>query len=222
MTVKFITRRFIMEYDPYLEDTYSKQELIDGQEVMINIMDTYDREDVDEADRYFKWADIVFVVYSITSWESFDKAREYIDACTQYQRSSGRDLMVALIGNKVDLERYREVSNNEGNALASETDCLFYETTAAEEFEFVQNIFHETVRIVASQHQAAAGLSDEARTSNACATQRNAVVTGKQSLKRPKSPKPHIDMTIKDGGTLQKKNGGSSFKLFNKSFKIFN
>ncbi len=40
LTVKYLTKRFITEYDPNIEDTYCKHELLRGQENMIWIMDT--------------------------------------------------------------------------------------------------------------------------------------------------------------------------------------
>lgn len=43
LVVKYLTRRFISEYAPYLEDTYQKTEHVDNNEILLNIMDTYDR-----------------------------------------------------------------------------------------------------------------------------------------------------------------------------------
>jgi len=48
-------------------------------------------------------------VYSITSRASYDEARSYLDTTAQYQRITGKDIPVAVVGNKMDLERYRSV-----------------------------------------------------------------------------------------------------------------
>jgi len=64
-------------------------------------------KDRKSADRYLKWAHAFVVVYSITSRPSFDEARCYLDIITQYQRITGKDIPVAVVGNKMDLERYR-------------------------------------------------------------------------------------------------------------------
>ena len=58
-------------------------------------------------DRYLKWAHAFVVVYSITSRTSYDEARSYLDTIAQYQRITGKDIPVAVVGNKMDLERYR-------------------------------------------------------------------------------------------------------------------
>ena len=58
-------------------------------------------------DRYLKWADGFIIVYSITNRQSYDMARTYLESVTQYQRITGKEKSVALVGNKMDLERYR-------------------------------------------------------------------------------------------------------------------
>lgn len=64
-------------------------------------------QDRKSPDRYLKWAQAFVVVYSITSRPSFDDAHTYLETISQYQRITGKDLPVALVGNKMDLERYR-------------------------------------------------------------------------------------------------------------------
>ncbi|XP_076329516.1 ras-like protein family member 12 isoform X2 [Tachypleus tridentatus] len=106
LTVKYITKRFISEYDPDLEDTYCKIEVLDHQEVIVRLMDTCDKERR-EPGRYLKWADSFFVVYSITSRPTFEYAQRYLDLIIQNQRNGGNpECSLVLIGNKVDLERY--------------------------------------------------------------------------------------------------------------------
>ena len=58
-------------------------------------------------ERYLKWANAFVVVYSIVCRGSFDEASRYLDIVSKYQRLSGNDGPVALVGNKADLERYR-------------------------------------------------------------------------------------------------------------------
>ncbi|XP_064620819.1 ras-like protein family member 12 [Lineus longissimus] len=216
LTVKYMTKRFIMEYDPYLEDTYSKPDVVDGQDVTINVMDTYDR-DRQDLEKYYKWADLALIVYSITSRPSFRQVREYIYSIAQYQKTTGKDIPIVLVGNKVDLERYRQVSKSEGSRLATENDCLFYETTAAEEFEHVQSIFHDAVRMLIGQGREPTMdllyINEEngrgGFSGNPYSRQKQA-----SSFRRAKSPRGFENGKDKKGTT--------SFKFFNKSFKIFN
>ena len=43
-----------------------------------------------------------------------------------------KDLLVCLIGNKIDLEDKRQVSYEDGKKFAEENDMLFFETSAKE------------------------------------------------------------------------------------------
>ena len=106
----------------------------------------------------------------------------------------------------------RQVSKLEGNAMSQEFESMFFETTAAEEFEYVEDVFHGVVleiqREKGDRHLNFQPLfiSEE----KFHAAQRG----------RPKSPRSAVPEKKDDKGP-QKKNS-SSFKLFNKSFKIFN
>jgi GTPase SAR1 family protein len=59
---------------------------------------------------YLKWADAVLITYSITQQDSFEMALAYLDAITSYSKSlsvSTNELVLMLLGNKLDLERIR-------------------------------------------------------------------------------------------------------------------
>ena len=59
---------------------------------------------------YLKWADAVLITYSITDKESFQMALAYLDAIDNYSKSlsvSTNELVIILLGNKLDLERTR-------------------------------------------------------------------------------------------------------------------
>lgn len=55
--------------------------------------------------RCMKWADLIVVIYSITSRSHYYRARELIEAMTQSEVA--RDPTIILVANKLDLERYR-------------------------------------------------------------------------------------------------------------------
>ncbi len=51
-----------------------------------------------------------------------------------------KNILICLIGNKIDLENKREVSYEEGKNFAEENDLLFFETSA-KEGNNIQEIF---------------------------------------------------------------------------------
>jgi len=77
-------------------------------------------------DRYLKWAHAFVVVYSITSRASYDEARSYLDTIAQYQRITGKDIPVAVVGNKMDLERYRSVFRHRLKTFISHVSMYFH------------------------------------------------------------------------------------------------
>lgn len=68
--MKYITKRFIGEYDSTLEDNYCRQETVGGQSLMVWMMDTVENATKDEM-RWIAWADVYVVVYDVTSQLSF-------------------------------------------------------------------------------------------------------------------------------------------------------
>ncbi|XP_038623195.1 ras-like protein family member 12 [Tachyglossus aculeatus] len=147
LTVKFLTRRFISEYDPDLEDTYTSEETVDGQPVLLKVMDTADQDVPGSCERYLSWAHAFLVVYSIDDKGSFDGCRGYLDIIARHAKEARRrPRPVLLLGNKLDLEQYRQVTKSEGASLASRFGCLFFEVSACLEFEAVRRVFHQAAR----------------------------------------------------------------------------
>ncbi|XP_041031311.1 ras-like protein family member 12 [Carcharodon carcharias] len=148
LTVKFLTKRFISEYDPYLEDTYTTEEIVDHQPVLLKIMDTADQDKPVNSERYLNWANAFIVVYSIDNRKSFEGCLHYLNVISSHAKGLPQDYPIILLGNKLDMERYRQISKSDGLSLASKYNCSFYEVSASLDFESVQHVFHELVREV--------------------------------------------------------------------------
>lgn len=223
LTVKYITKRYINEYDPTLEGTYKKMDQIDAQEVIVHLMDTYDKEGRNP-DRYLKWSDAFVVVYSITCRSSFERARAYLDTLANYHRITSKDKPIVLVGNKMDLERYRQVSKSEGSSLAAQHECAFYETSAAEEFTIVQHVFHAAVRDIIRERvrqmplQPLIILEDDNPKHASPAKPQNEKTS---SLPRISSNRNGLTQKLTRATEKTDKPKGN-FKFFNRGFKIFN
>eukprot|EP00005_Dracoamoeba_jomungandri_P005641 CAMPEP_0174262000 /NCGR_PEP_ID=MMETSP0439-20130205/12716_1 /TAXON_ID=0 /ORGANISM="Stereomyxa ramosa, Strain Chinc5" /LENGTH=214 /DNA_ID=CAMNT_0015346627 /DNA_START=137 /DNA_END=781 /DNA_ORIENTATION=- len=77
---------------------------------------------------YFRGAQICVVVYDITEKESFTGAIRWVNAIQTERDISGS--IVALVGNKIDLESQRAVSQKEAKQYADENDIFWTETSA--------------------------------------------------------------------------------------------
>ncbi|XP_068551286.1 ras-like protein family member 12 isoform X2 [Anas acuta] len=130
------------------EDTYTSEELVDQQPVLLKVMDTADQDGPGNCERYLCWANAFLVVYSIDDRESFEGCRRYLDVLARHARGCQHESPVLLLGNKLDMEQYRQVTKAEGTSLASKFGCLFYEVSACQDFAAVQHVFHEAVREV--------------------------------------------------------------------------
>uniref|UniRef100_A0A8D0GYB5 small monomeric GTPase n=1 Tax=Sphenodon punctatus TaxID=8508 RepID=A0A8D0GYB5_SPHPU len=148
LIVKFLTKRFISEYDPNLEDTYTSEESVDQQSVLLKVMDTADQDAPVNCERYLNWASAFLVVYSIENKRSFEGCQQYLEIIAQHSKGSQHDYPVLLLGNKLDMEQYRQVTKAEGTSLAARYGCLFHEVSACLDFEAVQHVFYEAVREV--------------------------------------------------------------------------
>ncbi|CAH4023802.1 unnamed protein product [Pieris brassicae] len=68
------------------------------------------------------------VVYSVVAKSSFTRAAELLAYLAREQFTCDRT--VVLVGNKADLARARQVTTNEGKALATSRDSKFIETSS--------------------------------------------------------------------------------------------
>ncbi|XP_071488473.1 ras-like protein family member 12 [Diadema setosum] len=216
LTVKFITRRFINEYDPTLEGTYTKQDVVDNQTVLISIWDTVN-EDAESLGRYVTWADCLVVVYSITSKQSFQQAKELLQELTEFQKArETHELPIVLLGNKNEMERYRQVSKLDGGALSTQYACSYHEVSAAGDYEDVEHVFHETVREVrreAERHMPLKPLFIEEKPVS--------VTDGGSTHGSPHGHHARNKLATPKAPRVVPKRTVSSFKFFNKGFKIF-
>ncbi|PLW38743.1 hypothetical protein PCANC_19302 [Puccinia coronata f. sp. avenae] len=79
------------------------------------------------APMYYRNANCAVVVYDITSSASLEKAKTWI---RELQKQADAQIVIALAGNKADLEERRQVPTEEAQRFAEEENLLFFETSA--------------------------------------------------------------------------------------------
>uniref|UniRef100_A0A8D0ZC25 Ras-related protein Rab-17 n=1 Tax=Sus scrofa TaxID=9823 RepID=A0A8D0ZC25_PIG len=77
---------------------------------------------------YFRGANAALVVYDVTRKDSFLKAQQWLKDLEEEFRLG--DVVVMLVGNKLDLGKEREVAFEEGKEFAESKGLLFMETSA--------------------------------------------------------------------------------------------
>jgi len=144
LTIQLIQSHFVDEYDPTIEDSYRKQCEIDDETALLDVLDTAGQEEYSAMrEQYMRTGEGFLLVYSITSRQSFE---EILTFQQQILRVKDKDYFpIIIVGNKCDLESEREVSVEEGAALARQFGCEFMETSAKSR-KNVENSFFELVR----------------------------------------------------------------------------
>lgn len=155
LTVRYLTHRFIGDYDPQLENTYSCTKCIDGETVVMEIRDTAATEENNNIEINIKWADAFVLVYAVTDRCSFNEVsrlkiliNSYSNKRVKGNNSSGQTCIPAvLVGNQADRAMDRMVSSAEGREKAVEMNCLgFYEISVREDWDAAAVVFQDLYR----------------------------------------------------------------------------
>uniref|UniRef100_A0A183CHJ8 small monomeric GTPase n=1 Tax=Globodera pallida TaxID=36090 RepID=A0A183CHJ8_GLOPA len=144
LTVQFVQGIFVEKYDPTIEDSYRKQLEVDGQQCMLEILDTAGTEQFTAMrDLYMKNGQGFVLVYSITAQSTFNDLMDLRDQILRVKDTD--DVPMILVGNKYDLEDERVVGKEQGMNLARQFNSAFLETSAKQKIN-VHEVFYDLVR----------------------------------------------------------------------------
>ncbi|KAI4483333.1 hypothetical protein M0802_013489 [Mischocyttarus mexicanus] len=151
VTLQFVSHSFLECHDPTIEDSYQQQAVIDGEAALLDILDTAGQvEFTAMRDQYMRCGEGFMICYSVTDRHSFQEALEYRKSISRVRPNE--HIPLVLVGNKFDLKHQREVSMEEGKALAEQLGCPFYETSAALR-QFIDDSFYSLVRQIRSKER---------------------------------------------------------------------
>lgn len=155
LTVRFLTKRYIGEYDHQTENRYKNEVMVDGEPVIFEIIDTCPRSENDfPKEETLQWADGFLLVYSIIDRDSFTYIREVRQLIHNTRPASpggtqGQSACpIVVVANKADLIHLRQVSTEEGEILAKDVEGTFLEVAASEHVSQVADAFQELCREV--------------------------------------------------------------------------
>ncbi|KOC60324.1 GTP-binding protein REM 1 [Habropoda laboriosa] len=131
LTAQFTTSDYICAYDTSLDEEYGQKNvsvMLNGQETELEIIDHPAAEISVETFCSTYNPDVYVVVYSVVDRRSLKIAEETLLYLwkSDYMACHG----VILVGNKVDLERKRQVPSVVGRRLANNCGCKFIETSS--------------------------------------------------------------------------------------------
>jgi GTPase KRas protein len=166
LAVQFTLNCFVETYDPTIEDAYRKQLIVDNKMCFVEVIDTAGQEEYATLrDQWVREGQGFILVYSIASRSTFERLDVFRQSMLKVKRQKP---IFMLVGNKCDKTYEREVSREEGIALARTFGCEFMETSARTAYN-VELLFTNLVRALRQTKRLDSGGSG-----------------GKQSDKQPK------------------------------------
>ena len=154
ITVQMVSGHFLSSYDPTIEDSYRTTINVNNQDIILNILDTAGQEEFYALrDQYMRSGDGYIIVFSITSVTSFLEVNAIKEQLNIVLDSDDNTLIpIILVGNKCDLEEYRQVQSSDAQRLADEWRVKYFETSAKNKTN-INRIFEELVYLIEANNQ---------------------------------------------------------------------
>ena len=146
---RFLNDTFIEDYQATIGlDFQSKNVQIDNQDIHLLLYDTAGQEKFRSLiPMYTRDANIILLVYDISNKDSFVNLSQWLKDLTNVNMD---EVILCIVGNKIDLNDKRAVNAEEGKKFAEERGFIFQEISAktGEGFSdlFYKNLF-EQIRI---------------------------------------------------------------------------
>ncbi|XP_019521592.1 PREDICTED: ras-like protein family member 11A [Hipposideros armiger] len=191
MIVRFLTKRFIGDYEPNTGKLYSRLVSVEGDQLSLQIQDTPggiqvqdNTQVVDCLSKCVQWAEGFLLVYSITDYDSYLSIRPLYQHIRKVHPDS--KVPVIIVGNKGDLLHARQVQTDDGIHLANELGSLFLEISTSENYQDVCDVFQHLCKEVSKLHS----LSGERRRTSIISRPRSPNMQDlKRRFKQALSPK---------------------------------
>eukprot|EP01126_Amoeba_proteus_P063260 TRINITY_DN8700_c0_g1_i2.p1 TRINITY_DN8700_c0_g1~~TRINITY_DN8700_c0_g1_i2.p1 ORF type:complete len:214 (+),score=37.78 TRINITY_DN8700_c0_g1_i2:44-685(+) len=168
LSVQFTRRVFLKKYDPTIEETYNKQVDVDGNAIMLEIMDTAGTEQFtamrhvqkgnivpvspfsssypppSNRDLYIKEGDGFLLVFSLVSDGTLITIEKLVEQISKVK--DDEIVPVTLVGNKADLVEKRQVEEVEARQIADRFCRGHYLEASAKTFLNVTESFEDVIR----------------------------------------------------------------------------
>ena len=142
--IQFTDKRFKSEHDLTIGVEFSAKNVqINGQSIKIQMWDTAGQESFRSITRsYYRGAAVALLLFDVTNRESFDNLAKWVKEARAHVN---KDVVLMLVGNKIDLASKRVVTTEEAEAFANSHSMLFLEASAKEDLN-VDPAFVEPAR----------------------------------------------------------------------------
>jgi len=129
LVLRFVKKQFFEYQESTIGAAFLTQTVaVNDFVVKFEIWDTAGQERYHSlAPMYYRGAASAIVVYDITNRQSFVRAKSWVK---ELQRQGNPNIVIALAGNKLDLQDQRKVEIDEAKSYADDNGIMFMETSA--------------------------------------------------------------------------------------------
>ncbi|KAI8897590.1 putative GTP-binding protein ypt5 [Globomyces pollinis-pini] len=129
LVLRFVNGEFQDNKEPTIGAAFLTQKCkLEDKIIKFEIWDTAGQERFHSlAPMYYRNAQAAVVAYDITKTASLEKAKAWVK---ELQRQANPNIVIALVGNKLDLASSREVTTEEASTYAKDSGLLFLEASA--------------------------------------------------------------------------------------------
>ena len=147
ITHRFVTDQFYEFNEPTIGAAFLTKTLeMDTRKIRFEIWDTAGQERYKSlAPMYYRGATVAVVVYDLTQKDSFKGAENWVN---ELFRKVGEDIIIALVGNKLDLKDKKNTVNSNLNKLIEQFSDknLFHMEVSAKSGENIHELFNTIAR----------------------------------------------------------------------------
>lgn len=128
MLLRFVNNKFDNSYDMTIGIDFGiKRVVLNDNIYKLQIWDTAGQETFKSMTQtFYRGADGCILVYDITNRESFNNISSWLSSL----RLLVQDIVIILVGNKIDMDYKREVTIHEGEEFAERNNIHFFETSS--------------------------------------------------------------------------------------------
>ncbi|KAH3745305.1 Ras GTPase [Pelomyxa schiedti] len=179
LLTRFVRNEFYLRTEPTVGVEFAtRTEQVEGKSVKVQIWDTAGQERYRAiTSAYYRGAAGAMLVYDITKKQSFLDISKWLHELREHGE---KNLVIMLVGNKLDLHDLREVTTEEGQEFANSNKFSFMETSALSD----QNV-HVAFQTLLREYVKSQGADTEERSHEVGTT----IEIGKESG----DPKGHDD-----------------------------
>ena len=99
-----------------------------GKKIKLQIWDTAGQDRFRAITKnYYKGSHGIILIYDVTSIQTYENIKTWV---SQIREEASSNVVIYIVGNKIDMEEERKVSKDEGKKLADELGFPFVETSA--------------------------------------------------------------------------------------------